>query len=71
MTEFLRQPIEKIRQVQNKLVAEQVALCAEGHEYYKRCWTEHGIDTSKEKTIDDLELLPLTPKQDLMNDPEA
>ena len=71
MTEFLRQPIEKIRQVQNKLVAEQVALCAEGHEYYKRRWTELGIDTSKVKTIDDLELLPLTPKQDLMDDPEA
>ena len=35
MTDFLRQPIEKIREVQNRLVAEQVALCAEGHEYYR------------------------------------
>ena len=69
MTEFLRQPIEKIRQVQNKLVAEQVALCAEGHEYYKRRWTEHGVDTSKVKTIDDLELMNLTPKLDLMDYP--
>ena len=31
-TEFLRQPIEKIREVQNKLVAEQVELCGRGHD---------------------------------------
>lgn len=71
MTEFLRQPIEKIREVQSALVAEQVALCAQGHDYYRRRWAEHGVDPASILNIDDLERLPLTPKQDLMNDPEA
>ena len=71
MTDFLRQPLDKIHAVQNKLIAEQVALCAEGSDYYRRRWAEHGIDPTSIRTIDDLERLPLTPKQDLMNEPEA
>ena len=71
MTDFLRQPLEKIREVQNILVAEQIALCAKGHEYYRRRWAEHGVNPAAVRTIDDLERLPLTPKQDLMNEPEA
>ncbi len=71
MTDFLRQPIEKIRELQNKLVAEQIALCAQGHEFYKQRWAEHGVDPATVKTIDDLERLPLTSKKDLMDNPEA
>jgi phenylacetate-CoA ligase len=71
MTDFLCQPLDKIREIQNKLVAEQIALCAEGHDYYRRRWAEHGIDPASVRSIEDLERLPLTPKQDLMNDPEA
>ena len=71
MTDFLRQPIEKIRELQNKLVAEQIALCAQGHEFYKQRWAEHGVDPATVKTIDDLERLPLTSKKDLMDSPEA
>ena len=71
MTDFLRQPLEKIREVQNRLVAEQIALCAKGHEYYRRRWAEHGVNPAAVRTIDDLERLPLTPKQDLMYEPEA
>ena len=43
----------------------------QGHKYYRRRWDEHGIDPTTIRNIDDLERLPLTPKQDLMNDPEA
>ncbi len=71
MTDLLRKPLAEIRQVQNALVAHQIALCARGHEYYRRRWAEHGIDPARVRTIDDLQLLPLTPKQDLMADPEA
>ena len=70
-TEFLRQPIEKIREVQNKLVAEQIELCGRGHKFYKQRWDEHGIDPATIRNIDDLEKLPLTSKKDLMDDPEA
>ena len=71
MTDFLRQPLEKIREVQNRRVADQIALCAKGHEYFRRRWAEHGVNPAAVRTIDDLERLPLTPKQDLMNEPEA
>ncbi|MEC8173124.1 MAG: hypothetical protein VX090_07070, partial [Pseudomonadota bacterium] len=70
-TEFLRQPIGKIREVQNKLVAEQIELCGRGHKFYKQRWDEHGIDPATIRNIDDLEKLPLTSKKDLMDDPEA
>ena len=59
-TEFLRQPIEKIREVQNQLVAEQIELCSRGHKFYKQRWDEHGIDPATIRNIDDLEKLPLT-----------
>lgn len=71
MTDLLRQPLAAIRAVQNEKIERQVALCARGHDYYRRRWAEAGIDTGKIRTIDDLERLPLTPKKDLMDDPEA
>lgn len=71
MTDLLRRPLTEIRAVQDTLLARQVALCARGHEYYRRHWAEHGVDPAQVRTIDDLQLLPLTPKQDLMDDPEA
>jgi phenylacetate-CoA ligase len=71
MTDLLRKPLAEIRAVQNELVARQIALCARGHDYYRQRWAEHGINPAGVRTIDDLERLPLTPKQDLMDDPEA
>ncbi len=71
MSEFLRQPLAEIRRVQDALVARQVELCARGHAYYRRRWAEAGIDPASIRSIDDLETLPLTPKKDLMADPEA
>jgi len=71
MSEFLRQPLAEIRRVQDALVARQVALCAQGHPYYRRRWAQAGIDPANIRNIDDLEALPLTPKKDLMAEPEA
>ena len=71
MTEFLRQPLAEIRRVQSALLARQVALCARGHPYYRRRWAAAGVDPAAIRNIADLESLPLTPKHDLMADPEA
>ena len=71
MSEFLRRPLAEIRRVQDALVARQVELCARGHAYYRRRWAEAGIEPTNIRGIDDLESLPLTPKKDLMADPEA
>ena len=71
MIDLLRQPLSEIRRVQNELLARQIALCARGHEYYRRRWAQAGIDPAAIRNIDDLESLPLTHKRELMADPEA
>jgi len=71
MTDLLRQPLAKIRLVQNQHLARQIELCAKGHPYYRKHWANAGCDPANIRTIDDLEHLPLTPKKDLMADPEA
>lgn len=48
-----------------------MSLCAEYHPYYSRVFREHGLPVERIRTTDDLVLLPLTAKADLMNDPEA
>lgn len=69
--DLLRQPLAEIRRVQGEALARQVTLCARGHPYYRRCWAEAGVEPASIRTIEDLEHLPVTPKQDLMADPEA
>ncbi|MBI2207518.1 MAG: AMP-binding protein [Candidatus Rokubacteria bacterium] len=71
MTDFLRQPIEAIRRAQGKRLVRQLALCARGHDYYRRRWADAGADPAAVRTVEDLERLPLTSKKDLMADPEA
>jgi phenylacetate-CoA ligase len=71
MTDLLRQPLTAIRRIQDNLLARQIELCARGHEYYRRRWSEAGIDPASIRTLTDLERLPLTPKRDLMDEPEA
>jgi len=71
MTDLLRRSLAAIRAVQNERVERQIALCARGHAYYHRRWAEAGIDPVSIRTVADLERLPLTPKRDLMADPEA
>lgn len=48
-----------------------LALCARGHPYYHRRWAEARVDITTIRGVEDLERLPLTSKQDLMDDPEA
>jgi phenylacetate-coenzyme A ligase PaaK-like adenylate-forming protein len=60
VTDLLRKPLAEIRMLQDALVARQIELCARGHEYYRRRWVEHGVDPASVRTIDDLQLLPLT-----------
>lgn len=53
------------------MIARQISLCARGHDYYRRRWAEAGVDPATVRSVEDLERLPLTPKRDLMADPEA
>ena len=56
---------------QDERLRNMLALCARGHDYYRRRWAEAGVDLSSIRGVADLERLPLTSKQDLMADPEA
>jgi len=70
-SDLMRQPLAAIRAVQNSKIATQIALCARGSAFYQKHWAAAGIDAGAVRTLDDLEILPLTPKSALMADPEA
>jgi phenylacetate-CoA ligase len=71
MSEFLQQPIEAIERVQAEKLRAMLRLCARGHPFYRRRWAEAGIDVEGIRDLDDLKRLPLTTKQELMQDPES
>ena len=71
MTELLRQTRAEIEAVQSDALRTMLALCARGHSYYRRTWAEASIDPASIQAVVDLSRLPLTPKSDLMADPEA
>jgi phenylacetate-CoA ligase len=71
VADLLRQPLPVIRRVQSEKLVQALALCARGHAYYRRRWAEAGVDPSAIRTVEDLVRLPLTPKRDLMADPES
>jgi len=66
----LQQPEPVIEAFQNERLREMLALCARGHPYYRQQWADAGIDPLSIKTVQDLERLPLTPKQAMMEQPE-
>lgn len=70
MNHILRQPNEAIEQIQAGKLRAMLDMCARGHPYYMRKWREAGIDVARIATLADLERLPLTPKQDMMQKPE-
>jgi phenylacetate-coenzyme A ligase PaaK-like adenylate-forming protein len=67
----VHQPRSAIESVQNERLRVMLALCARGHPYYRERWAKAGIDIAAIHGVADLARLPLTPKQDLMADPEA
>ena len=71
MTDVLHRPLAEIEALQGERLREMLALCARGHPYYRRRWAERGIDPAAIRSVQDLERLPLTSKQDLMAEPEA
>jgi phenylacetate-CoA ligase len=71
MIDLLRQPDTAIKAVQSERLREMLDLCRRGHGFYQRLWSATGLDTARVRSVDDMTLLPLTSKQDLMQQPEA
>lgn len=71
MEDFLKQPLDRIEELQSMKMRAMLGLCARGHPYYRRSWKAAGIDVSQIQGVADRERLPLTSKKDLMADPES
>ena len=54
-----------IKEFQEQRLKETLEYVAEHSAFYKRMFAEHNIDITKIKTLEDLESLPTTSKQDL------
>ncbi|NKB19283.1 MAG: AMP-binding protein [Alphaproteobacteria bacterium] len=63
-------PLAEIEDIQNEKLRHMLSLCTQGHKFYQKQWGDAGIDVAAIQTIDDLEQLPLTHKQELMEAPE-
>jgi phenylacetate-CoA ligase len=59
-------PAEKIREIQNANLRNQMQLLAGQHPYYKRMFKENKVNPDDIKTTDDLARIPLTTKQEYM-----
>jgi len=55
----------------NELLQRQMGWLAEASAFYRKRFTDLGVDPASIKTTDDLASLPVTTKQDLMQDPQA
>jgi phenylacetate-coenzyme A ligase PaaK-like adenylate-forming protein len=71
VTDLLRAPQGEIERVQAERLQRMLELCSRGHPFYRRQWQEANIEVAAIRTLDDLQALPLTRKQDLLADPEA
>ncbi len=69
--DILFEPLARVRAMQDRLLAETVRLCYEGHPFYRRLMKAEGLDPGDLQSCADLRRLPVTTKQDYLADPEA
>jgi len=69
--EFLVRPSAAIREIQEKNLRRQISLCAQYSDYYRRLFTQEGIDPASIRTLEDLRMLPLTFREDFLREPES
>ncbi len=58
---------QQIKEFQEARLKEALQYVAENSPFYKRLFAEHGIDLSEINTIEDLQRIPTTSKQDLQS----
>lgn len=62
---------EKLRLAQENQLQHMLRLVDRGHPAYRRKFRELGLEIGDIRSLDDLESLPITQKQDYMEDPES
>lgn len=70
-TDLLYRTHEEIRAIQNQRFRHQIALCFQAHPYYQEMFRGLKLTPEDFQTIEDVQKLPVTTKQDYLSDPEA
>ncbi len=70
-TDLLYRSYEEIRALQNQRFRHQVALCFRAHPYYQEVFSRLKLTPDDFETIEDVQKLPVTTKQDYLSNPEA
>ncbi|MGC1353068.1 MAG: hypothetical protein WA858_25340, partial [Xanthobacteraceae bacterium] len=71
LPDLLRQPHDKVRALQDRLLRETIQLCYGSHPYYGKLMRREGLEPRHIQNCDDLRHLPPTSKQDFLADPDA
>ena len=69
-TDLLYRSHEEIRAIQNQRFRHQVALCFRAHPYYQEVFSHLKLTQEDFQTIEDVQKLPVTTKQDYLRNPE-
>ena len=70
-TDLLYRSHEEIRALQNQRFRHQIALCFRAHPYYQEVFRRLKLTLDDFQTIEDVQKLPVTTKQDYLSNPEA
>ncbi len=70
-TDLLYRSHEEIRALQNQRFRHQVALCFRAHPYYQEVFSRLKLTPGDFQTVEDVQKLPVTTKQDYLSNPEA
>ncbi len=70
-TDLLYRPHKEIRALQNQRFRHQVALCFRAHPYYQQVFSRLKLTPDDFQTIEDVQKLPVTTKQDYLGNPQA
>jgi phenylacetate-CoA ligase len=71
LPDLLRQPHDKVRALQDRLLRETIQLCYVSHPYYGKLMRREGLEPRHIQNCDDLRHFPPTSKQDFLADPDA
>jgi phenylacetate-CoA ligase len=70
-TDLLYRSHEEIREIQNQRFRHQIALCFRAHPYYQEVFSRLKLTPNDFQTIEDVQKLPITTKQDYLSNPDA
>lgn len=71
LPDLLRQPQDRVRALQDRLLKETIELCYKHHPFYRSLMTREKLEPRHVQNCDDLQRLPVTTKKDFLSDPEA